>query len=94
MEVYSFLNSLIVAYNFKCVYNESNEMVIRLSNYPVELNGVIMLVQLNGKGIFELHSVNSNQFINVNGRAVLVKYDDKDQAYVIIDCSALKVTYF
>ena len=53
-----------------------------------------MLVQLNGKGSFELQSVNSNQFINVNDRAVLVKYDENDQAYVIIGCSALKVTYF
>ena len=37
-----------------------------------------MLVQLNGKGCFELQTINSNQFINVNGKVLLIKYDDMD----------------
>ena len=53
-----------------------------------------MLVQLNGKGCFELKQVNYNQFINFNGKAILVKYDDNDQAYVIVGCNTLFVTYF
>ena len=53
-----------------------------------------MLVQLNGKGCFELQTINSNQFINVNGNVYLIKYDDMDQAYIIVECSTLLVTYF
>ena len=53
-----------------------------------------MLVQLNGKGCFELQQVNSNQFINFNDKAILIKYDDNDQAYIIVECATLLVTYF
>ena len=53
-----------------------------------------MLVQLNGKGCFELQQVNSNQFINFNDKAILIKYDDNDQAYIIVECDTLLVTYF
>ena len=53
-----------------------------------------MLVQLNGKGSFKLKQVNNNQFINFNGKAILVKYDNNDQAYIIVGCNTLVVTYF
>ena len=53
-----------------------------------------MLVQLNGKGCFELQAVNSNQFVNVNGKVFRVKYDGNDRAYIIVECSTLIVTYF
>ena len=53
-----------------------------------------MLVQLNGEGCFELQAVNSNQFINFNGKISLVKYDNNDQAYIIVGCNTLFVTYF
>ena len=53
-----------------------------------------MLVQLNGKGCFELQAFDSNHFINVNGKAFLIKHDDIDQAYIIVGCSTLLVTYF
>ena len=53
-----------------------------------------MLVQLNGKGCFELQTINSNQFINVNGKVFLIKHDDMDQAYIIVECNTLLVTYF
>ena len=53
-----------------------------------------MLVQLNGKGCFELQTINFNQFINVNGKVFRIKHDDMDQAYIIVECSTLLVTYF
>ena len=53
-----------------------------------------MLVQLNGEGCFELQVVNSNRFINLNGKIYIVKYDNKDQAYIIVGCNTLFVTFF
>lgn len=55
---------------------------------------IVYLVQLNDMGSFEMIESNGSKFISTSMGLRLVKFDEKDFPYVVIDGSKLMVTNF
>jgi uncharacterized protein YkuJ len=55
----------------------------------------MVLVQLNGNGCFELFDIgHRNKFVKVGENVLTVKYNEKDEPFVVHNGSTQMVTFF